>query len=49
MRSISKVVWYDHLPLMSFPTIIATIPAFRWPLMWLYMGVDVDLMFVGLK
>ena len=29
--------------LLSLPTIIATIHAFKWPLMRLYMGVDVDL------
>ena len=35
--------------LLSLPTIIATIPAFRWTLMRLYMGVDVDLPLVDLK
>ena len=33
--------------LLSSPTIIATIPSFRWPLMRLYIGVDVDLLLVG--
>ena len=41
--------WDDHLPLIELPTIIATIQAFRWPLMRLYIGVDVDLLLVGLK
>ena len=41
--------WNDHLPLLEFAIIIATIPTFRWPLMRLYMGVDVDLMLVKLK
>ena len=44
-----KNSWDDQLFLFSLPTIIATIPAFRWPLMRLYMGVDVDLSLVGLK
>ena len=35
--------------LLSLPTIITTIPAFRWPLIRLYMGVDVDLLLVGFK
>ena len=39
----------DHLPLIEFAyNKIATIPAFRWLLMKLYMGVYVDLL-VGLK
>ena len=28
--------------LFSLPTIIDTIPAFKWTLIWLYMGVDVE-------
>ena len=45
-----KGSWDDHLPLIEFAyNKIATIPAFRWPLMKLCMGVDVDLMLVGLK
>ena len=41
--------WNDHLPLLEFAIIIATIPTFRWPLMRLYMGIDVDILLVGLK
>ena len=44
-----KGSWDNHLPLIELPTIVATIPALRWPLMRLYMGIDVDLLFVGLK
>ena len=44
-----KGSWDDHFLLLSSPTTITTIPAFRWPLMRLYMGVDVDIMLVSLK
>ena len=44
-----KGSWDDHLPLIEFSSIIAAIPAFKWPLMRFYMGVDVDLLLVGLK
>ena len=45
----SKVVGMTTFLLLSLPTVILTIPAFRWPLMRLYMGVGVDLLLVGLK
>ena len=44
-----KGSWDNHLPLIEFASIIATIPAFRWPLVRLYMGVYVDILLVGLK
>ena len=44
-----KGSWDDHLSLIEFSIVITTILALRCPLMRLYMGVDVDLMFAGLK
>ena len=43
-----KGSWDDHLPLIEF-AYNNSYPAFKWPLMRLYMGVDVDLLLVGLK
>ena len=44
-----KGSWDDHLPLIDLPTIIVTVVVFRWPLMRYYMGVDIDIQFVGLE
>ena len=49
LRAISKVVRMITFLLSSLPRTIATSPAFRWPLMRLYMSVDVDLLFVDMK
>ena len=35
--------------LLNSPTIIPTIPSFKWPLMRQRPGVDVDFLLVGLK
>ena len=44
-----KGSWDNHLPLIEFAYNNSYIHAFRWPLKMLYMGVDVDLLLVGLK
>ena len=41
--------WDDYFLLLSLPTIIAIISAFRWPFMKLFTDVYVDLSLVGLK